>query len=506
MVKLHKAFTLSPYAVLNKKNQRVPVKDAMVQLAQDIRDVSDCAEWNITHELRRFARDSSFSSPNTIGQYFGIDIPNGVIDQWVSGKSRFKALVADRAVRETLSWNERISAYTGESGKYISQGWKRTALPTKPQQLAPKMSLSAVNKQYAQLNVAKDRVELKLVIGGQWYTLYFPPVDRQRFGHDCKITLPDLHVDENGRVVFTFSAQYEYIYSPLSDQYVVSVDVGISNYATVSVIDIDNSSIVYSTTLSQRVHSLYNKVRKANVQVRSLQQQGRKEEAALHRSANSRRKKELAIIAAQEIAHLAYGYQTLTLVEDLSWINNTMSHGRWNRGELVKWLKHFVELNGSRVMAANAYNTSKVCYCHEEQLSFIDWHTVVCPIDGTLMDRDVNATGNIALKATTTVKKSAKTRQSARKFTHKQRRRSKNGTGQPLKYPGRDRTKNRPTPQRLSKGVKKFNSSLKTLGSARHIEDDRMVALDRLTQRSAMIITDNQIIHKSMKTLAFYKE
>lgn len=350
VAKLHKAFTLSPYKVTDKWGQFVSMRDTMAQLAQDIRDASDCAEWNITEELRFFAQNSSVSSPNSIGHYFGIEIPDGVVDHWTSGKSRFKELVADRAVREVLSWNERISAYTGTSDKYVSQGWQRTVFPTKPRVLLPKISLSAVNQQYARLNVTADSIELKLVISGQWHTLYFPPIDRQRFGLDCKITLPDLHVDNNGKVVFTFSAQYEYVYSPLSDRYVVAVDVGITNYATVSLVDIDTESIIRSTTLSRRVHSLYNKIRSATTQVASLRRQGRLKEAAYHRASNSRRKRELAILAAQEIAQIAYDYRAIVFVEDLSWIKNTMEHGRWNRGELVKWLTHFVELNGSRVV------------------------------------------------------------------------------------------------------------------------------------------------------------
>lgn len=48
------------------------------------------------------------------------------------------------------------------------------------------------------------------------------------------------------------------------------IDVGIVNCATVVVYDTEENRIAHSTTLSQRVHSLANKVKRANTQVASL--------------------------------------------------------------------------------------------------------------------------------------------------------------------------------------------------------------------------------------------
>ena len=144
------------------------------------------------------------------------------------------------------------------------------------------------------------------------------------------------------------------------------MDVGINDYATVVVRDTKTGRIVHETTLSQRVHSLWNSVRASQRQVRDLKKKAATllrdrqggmsalDEAQLHREAASRKKRELAILAAQEIAYLSHLWgNAVVAVEDLGWISNTMQSGRWNRGALVQWLTHYVSQNGGWVVAVN---------------------------------------------------------------------------------------------------------------------------------------------------------
>ena len=160
-----------------------------------------------------------------------------------------------------------------------------------------------------------------------------------------------------------------------SGDYVVGVDVGINDYATVVVRDTKTGRIVYETTLSQRVHSLWNSVQASERQVRYLKKksdhllphrQARMavlDEAQLHREAASRKKRELAILAAQEIAYLSHAWgNAVVAVEDLGWIANTMQNGRWNRGAFVRWLTHYVSQNGGWVVAVNPAHTSQLCH------------------------------------------------------------------------------------------------------------------------------------------------
>lgn len=130
---------------------------------------------------------------------------------------------------------------------------------------------------------------LEMVIRGKWHKFLFH--HGGRLSKADRVTLPAISLNERGNVRFTFSAVYKYNYTPFSTDYVIGVDVGIKNYTTVSVVNRKTKEIVYSTTLSRRVHSLTNKVRNANQQVKSLQRKNKPLEAASHREANSRRKK-----------------------------------------------------------------------------------------------------------------------------------------------------------------------------------------------------------------------
>ena len=181
------------------------------------------------------------------------------------------------------------------------------------------------------------------------------------------------------------------------------------------------------------------------------------DEAQLHREAASRKKRELAILAAQEIADLSHLWgNAVVAVEDLSWIGNTMSSGRWNRGALVQWLTHYVSQNGGWVVAVNSAHTSQRCYKCGAKVTHPTHELSVCPEHG-VMDRDVNAAVNIAARAVPRVVKARVTRAKSRKLRPQTALRTPVAR-KSLKYPGRDRTKNKPTQKRknhrlISKGV-----------------------------------------------------
>ena len=254
-----------------------------------------------------------------------------------------------------------------------------------------------------------------------------------------------------------------------SGDYTIGVDVGIIDYATVVVRSAETGRIVHETTLSQRVHSLWNSVRASQQQVRDLKKKASTllhdrqarmsalDEAQLHREAASRKKRELAILAAQEIADLSHVWgNAVVAVEDLSWIRNTMSSGRWNRGALVQWLTHYVSQNGGWVVSVNPANTSQQCHTCDAKVSHPNRKLSVCHEHGA-MDRDVNAAANIAARAVPRVAKARVTRAKNRKLRPQAPLKTPPSRAS-LKYPGRDRTKGKPTPKRknhhlISKGV-----------------------------------------------------
>lgn len=469
----YKAFSAHPSCVLDLNGELLDSASVMSQLAAEVRDISAYATYVVRNDVtlgERLALTGAVQ-PTTAGRRAGVTMPEFLVTG-KSGRSRKEALIQHRVVTEYRSWQERIAAANGESGKYVSQGWKRTVDASAPSYgEAGFINLGAVNKQYAVIEntpLIDGEIVLKMVIQGSWYRLIFP-FSNTRFTTG-KVTLPVVKV-KNSQPVFIFTVVTDNPVAQFSGDYTIGVDVGINDYATVVVRNSTTGGLVHKTTLSQRVHSLWNSVRASERQVRALNKKAEKllyqrqahmsaiDEAQLHREAASRKKKELAILAAQEIAYLSHFYDNAVIaIEDLSWIRNTMSNGRWNRGAFVQWLTHYVTQNGGWVVAVNAANTSQVCHICNEQVAHPEHKVSICPKHGN-MDRDVNAAANIAARAVPKVEKARKTRAKNRKLQPSVPLKTPIARDS-LKYPGRDRTKNVPTPKRKNRVAGEVNLPL----------------------------------------------
>ena len=483
----HRAFTAHPIYVSDLNGELLDSAPVLTQLASEVRDISVYSTFVARNDTVLGVELAKIAVPQSAeaGRLAGVKIPdflvpdkkdkngkplkdkNGEPIKLKTGKSRKEKLIQHNAVTAHRSWQERIDAVNGTSDKHITQGWKRTMNASAPSYGEDYVNLGAVDKQYALIEnnpVTDGEIVLRMVIQGKWHRLIFN-FDNTRF-FEGKVTLPLIKIQDN-HPVFIFTVVTDNPIVQFSGDYTIGVDVGINDYATVVVRNSTTGKIVRQTTLSQRVHSLWNSVRASERQVRALNKKADKllyqrqahmsaiDEAQLHREAASRKKRELAILAAQEIASLSHLYgNAVVAVEDLGWISNTMQNGRWNRGAFVQWLTHYVTQNGGWVVAVNAANTSQVCYLCGSQVTHPEYKVSVCPKHG-MMDRDVNAATNIAARAVPKVEKARKTRAK----NHKLQRKAPLKTPvarETLKYPGRDRTKNIPTPKRkkcISKGV-----------------------------------------------------
>ena len=456
----YRAFVACPTHVLGLDGELLDCARVLTWLASEVRDISSYATYVVRNdealggELARVAA----VQPAVAGRQAGVTMPDFLVSG-KSGRSRKEKLLQYNVVTTHRSWKERANAANGESSKYMSQGWKRTVDASAPSYGVDYVNLGAVDKQYAVIEnnpFTDGEIVLKMVIQGQWYRLIFS-FDNTRFT-EGKVTLPIIKI-QDGRPVFIFTVVTDNPVVQFSGYYTIGVDVGISNYATVVVREVEAGRIVCETTLSQRVHSLWNSVRASEAQVRALRKKAaamlgdRQErmaaldEAQFHREAASRKKRELAILAAQEIAVLSHVWgNAVVAVEDLSWVVNTMQNGRWNRGELMRWLAHYVSQNGGWVVAVNPANTSQLCHACGQRVTHPTHELSVCPEHGT-MDRDVNAAANIAARAVPRVAKARVTRAKNRKL-QPQRTLKTPVARNSLRYPGRDRTKSKPTPKR----------------------------------------------------------
>ena len=474
----YKAFTVRPTHVMDLNGVLLETAPIMAELAAEVRGISGYATYVVRNDTKLAEKLAQVGTvpPAVAGQRAGVTMPwffvkdeKGKPIVGKSGKSRKEMLIQHRVVTEYRSWKERVDAVNGESSKRVSQGWKRTANASPPSYGEDFVNLGAVNKQYAAIEndpFVDGEIVLKMVIKGNWYRLIFP-FDNTRFPVG-KVTLPVIKIQDN-QPVFIFTVATDNPVVQFSGDYVIGVDVGINNYATVVVRNTKTGKIAYETTLSRRVHSLWNSVRASERQVRTLREKAKPiiydrqtkmaalDEAQLHREAASRKKRELAILAAQEIADLSHQYDNAVVaVEDLSWVKNTMQNGRWNRGELVKWLTHYVEQNGGWVVTVNAANTSQLCHECGSKVTHPEHKVSDCPKCGET-DRDVNAAANIASRAVAKVKTARNSRAKNRKLQKKTSLKTP-AAREALKHPGGSRNKNYPTPKRKkgrsSKGVK----------------------------------------------------
>lgn len=465
----YKTTVLRPYKAEVKTGRgkstayaEVSLEDVLGAILADATALADMVEWQLGSdpELREavasFAKEHPSLSNAKVGEYLNYRLPKELLPN-PSGASRFERMFQARLVSEALSWNERSQVSFGGHNGYVSQGWKRTADDTRPTGLAPKLPLSATDEKYFKMvgnPLADDVFALDMVVCGEWHRLHFK-FDRKRFSGANKVCAPDV-VAKNGRVQFNCAVEYPYYYNEITSEYRIGIDVGKVQPATVVVVNA-RGEVVHSTTLSRRVASLKNSIEATSRQVRSLQCKNRPYEAALHRKANIGKKRELAILIGQEAAELQHAWNNaIVVVEDLSWIANTMQNGRWNRGDVVRWVEHFCSLNGGLVFRRDAAYTSQVCHvCGSKgRLRGRDFICVNenCVSHGAVVDRDINAAANIAQRVTLdTVGKCVVTRKRKRKakgISGRQAKLQTSATKQALRYPGRDRTKNQPTPKR----------------------------------------------------------
>ena len=459
----YKAFLARPAHVLDLNGELLDSALVLAWLAAEVRDISAYATFITRNDIKLETELERVTAvnPAEAGRQAGVIMPD-FMACGKTGRSRKERLVRYSVIAAYRSWQERVKAANGKSTKYVSQGWKRTADVSAPSYGEDYVNLGAVDRQYALIEndpFVDGEIVLRMVIQGQWYRLIFN-FDNTRFTNG-NVTLPIIRVQDS-QPVFTFMVVTDNPAVQFSGDYTIGVDVGLNNYATVVVRDTKTGRIVHEATLSRRVRSLWNSIRASERQVRYLrrkadgllsQRQKRMsalDEAKLHREAASRKKRELAILAAQEIADLSHLWgNAVVAVEDLSWISNTMQNGRWNRGEFVKWLTHYVSQNGGWVVAVDAAYTSQVCHLCGADVEHPIHKASVCPEHGA-MDRDVNAAANIAARAVSRVVKARATRAKNRKLRPQTTIRTPPARAS-LKYPGRDRTKNAPTPKRKNR-------------------------------------------------------
>ena len=434
-----RTISLRPFACFDKKTGTgLDLHTILEELRSDAELCASEAHKHIT--VANLGKVSEYDGvkPAVAGRRMGIRFS---VSGRGTGRSRFEWMIREYAVTQLRSWRERNKASTGQTDKYTSTGYKRTANPNKPDFLKPRLALSVTDKSYHTIRLNNSFIELDMVVSGRWVTFKFTSPKRFSEPGVC-IIAPTISIDKRDKVMFNWHIELPVERAPFSDTYVVGVDVGITHHTTAVVRNIETGEVVETSFMNRRVRSLENKIKRAKTQIAALYRQNRRNEVEPHRKALSNRRKELAILIGQEVADLSYKHDNaLVAVEDLSHIKNTMKYGRWVRGLIVKRVTEMVESNGGRVMTVLAAYTSQKCHRCGERLDMLNYRHPVCVNCRVGWDRDENAAANIASKLKDKHKKACTTR---KKHASKNRRKNSKGTLRPLKHPLR---KTGPTPK-----------------------------------------------------------
>ncbi len=429
-----------PYAAFDKDGGPLSLDDVLNGVRKDAELVSHYALKEMTEQNLTLVTYFDGIKPAEAGRQMNLKLPAEVKKHFKSGASRLEKMFQEQVVTNLRSWAARVEVMTQTYPKYVSAGWKRNASKSKPTSMSPRLALSAADKQYREMSVTPERIELMMIVQGQWTTLLFP-TPPQLLEQGCEPGVPDIWIDDQNRVVFGFHGKTDPGRPKFSERYVIGVDVGVKNPAAYVVWDTDKKQVVEKSLLGQRARSLNNKIKRGKVQVASLQKKNRSEEAVSHREHLSNQRRELSILIAQELADVSWHYDNaIVSFEDLSHIKNTMKHGRWFRGEVYRRTRDMIEADGGRVMKVNAAYTSKRCHVCQSDLDMSNYSSPVCDTCGITHHRDLNAAANIAQRVNH--KKACETRK--RHATKTKRIRRSKCQIKPLKHPG---TKNRPTPK-----------------------------------------------------------
>ena len=440
-----------PYAAFNKDGVPLNLNEVLDGVKADAELVAHYALLEMTEQNLALSTYFDRYKPAEAGRQMNLKLPSEVKSHFKSGASRLERIFREQVVTNLRSWAARVEVMTQTYPKYVSAGWERTASDSEPSSMQPRLSLSAADKQYREMNVTPERIELMMIAQGEKVVLHFP-TPPQLLENGCEPGVPDIWIDDQNRVMFGFCGKTDPGRPEFSERYVVGVDLGVTNPAAYVVWDTEKKEIVEQSLLGQRSRSLHNKIKRTQTQITSLQKKNRSEEAVSHRQHLSNRRKELSILIAQELANVAWRYDNaIVSFEDLSHIKNTMKHGRWFRGEVYRRTRDMVEADGGRVMKVNAAYTSRRCHVCQADLDMSNYSEPRCTTCGITHHRDLNAAANIAQRVN--VKKACETRK--RHATNTKRVRHSKCHSKPLKHPG---TKNKPTPKAPQNQKKKTQS------------------------------------------------
>lgn len=325
----------------------------------------------------------------------------------------------------------------GGKKPYLSDGIARTVRPN-PSRASKVIDYTQTDKQYGYIHSRDDEtITYDLLCRDEWVrmTILIPVHLRGAKTYSLPKIVFSSTTNEMSIVI---TAKFEPVRFKISERYAIGVDVGITHYVTYVVYDRVENRVVERGRLSNYLDKeLHDKIRVTRQQIADIQvkleilrcardDQGRipwnvkfqidrlEQDVAEQRIALSRKRDMLSRQAAGELKNISIKYGNAPVVhENLSWVGNTMEHGRWNCGAFFTRLWESLEIIGGMSFKVSAYKTSQTCsecgnqYKQGLNGTGLQFHKgdsstnreCYCELCGYREDRDINAAINIVKRA-----------------------------------------------------------------------------------------------------------
>ena len=298
--------------------------------------------------------------------------------------------------------------------RYHVKGERKASLPG----VNAKLNLAVCDTYFAPKTFRDEKDPLNVVVQVKTPSygltrLYFRlPDNESRFG-DGKVCRPTIRLNDKGQVVFDIAIERK-VHQRDTNK-IVGVDLGKVEPFVTTVIDPEAKyrSAPYHVNYKRRLGSLvkaekkrrdlsahlYERAEACSIHNRAEHADVLRTEASRVSAKATRIKHEISQCIASQVVKIADQSNAHIAVENLSWLD--AKGGRWPHAEIQNCIERTAKRYGLKTIKVSAKDTSKTCSrCSGRVSNNSKTRVGTCSVCGFLLNRDVSASREIALRAT----------------------------------------------------------------------------------------------------------
>lgn len=298
--------------------------------------------------------------------------------------------------------------------RYHVKGERKASLPG----VSAKLNLAVCDTYFAPKTSREDNDPLSVIVQvktpsyGVTKIHLRLPENTERFGTG-KVCRPTIRLNNKGQVVFDIAVEHET--DERQTKKFVGVDLGKIEPFVATIIDPKGKhrSAPYHTNYKRRLGSLVKKEQQQRDLSRHLYKRANlcerydrdqhaqvlRTEAKRVSAKATRLKHEISQCIASQVVEIADQNDAHVSLENLSWLD--AKGGRWPHAEIQSRIENMAKRYGLKVIKVNAKDTSKTCSrCGGKTRNNTVTRVGTCTVCGFSLNRDVSASREIALRAT----------------------------------------------------------------------------------------------------------